>query len=321
MLRGLIIEINEDYISVMTKGMEMKKIKHKEGCKIGEEIYFHREDYIAKNNIIYWKPMAVAAMLFLAISVGGIGYAMQNTVYSVVSLDINPSVQMELNRNDKVIGLEALNEDAEDIITEEMIGQDVEDVLKQLVAKSNELGYLESEGVLLISTVEKRNDNDDIDEFLVELIKTDDFKDFNVVLTEATVEELAEADDENVSVGIRKLERIRDNASETGKTNRSEVMSVRAFFDSIEKIDLLIEADENVKLNKERMKIAIEMHKAAKAAEKEENKEATGNSENSNKPENPRDSENAGNPDKSGNSKGKSNNYLHDDEEPEVDED
>ena len=293
MLRGLIIEINDDYISVMTKGMEMKKIKYKEGCNIGEEIYFHRDDYIVKNKI-YWKPIAVAAMLFLALSVGGVGYAMQNMVYSVVSVDINPSVQMELNRNDKVIGLEALNDDAEKVITEEMIGQNVEDVLRQLVANSSDLGYLVDEGVLLISTVEKRNDNDDIDEFLLKLIETDDFKDFNVVLTESTVEELDEADEQNVSVGIRKLERIRDNASETGKTNRSEIMSVRAFFDNIENIDLLIEGDENVKLNKERMKIAIEMHKAAKAAEKEEKKETTGNLDNSNKPENPGNSGNAG---------------------------
>ena len=293
MLRGLIIEINDDYISVMTKGMEMKKIKYKEGCNIGEEIYFHRDDYIVKNKI-YWKPIAAAAMLFLALSVGGVGYAMQNMVYSVVSVDINPSVQMELNRNDKVIGLEALNDDAEKVITEEMIGQNVEDVLRQLVANSSDLGYLVDEGVLLISTVEKRNDNDDIDEFLLKLIETDDFKDFNVVLTESTVEELDEADEQNVSVGIRKLERIRDNASETGKTNRSEIMSVRAFFDNIENIDLLIEGDENVKLNKERMKIAIEMHKAAKAAEKEEKKETTGNLDNSNKPENPGNSGNAG---------------------------
>lgn len=320
MLRGLIIDINDDYISVMTKGMEMKKIKYKEGCNIGDEIYIHRDDYIVKNKI-HWKPMAAAAMLFLALSVGGVGYAMQNMVYSVVSVDINPSVQMELNRNDKVIGLEALNDDAEKVITEEMIGQNVEDVLRQLVSNSSEQGYLEDNGFLLISTVEKRNDNDDIDEFLENLIETDDFKDFNVVLTQATVEELEEADDENKSVGIRKLERIRDNASETGKNNRSEVMSVRAFFNDPKYFEMMSIDDENFKFNRERMKIAIELHKEAKAAEKEEKKETIGNSENSNKPENPGNSENAGNPDKPGNSKVKSENHLDEDDDSEVDED
>ncbi|MCK5764249.1 MAG: anti-sigma factor domain-containing protein, partial [Clostridiales bacterium] len=103
MNKGVIVKIKDKYCVVMTPGMGTKKIVRKDDCRVGQEVYFLTEDVISSVKTD-WKRYAIAAVLMLAVSVGAYAYQLQNTVYSVVALDINPSVEIELNRNDKVIG-------------------------------------------------------------------------------------------------------------------------------------------------------------------------------------------------------------------------
>ena len=51
------------------------------------------------------------------------------TVVSVITLDINPSIKLELDKDNKVINMIALNEDAKDIVLSNYEGNSLESVI------------------------------------------------------------------------------------------------------------------------------------------------------------------------------------------------
>jgi hypothetical protein len=59
-----------------------------------------------------------------------------------VTIDINPSVELIVSASDKVIEANALNEDAEVLLSElDLIGMDLDDAVDLIIATSIELGY------------------------------------------------------------------------------------------------------------------------------------------------------------------------------------
>ena len=71
-----------------------------------------------KTNAKKWAPMAVAACLALLLVGGGAGYYYQsvNGVASIVSLDVNPSIELKVNKNEKVLSATPMNDDAKEIL-------------------------------------------------------------------------------------------------------------------------------------------------------------------------------------------------------------
>jgi gas vesicle protein len=73
-----------------------------------------------------------------------------------VTVDINPSIELVVNRQDEVVYVNALNEDAEILLLElELIGLDVEDAMDLIINKAIELGYIDidaEEVVVSVST-------------------------------------------------------------------------------------------------------------------------------------------------------------------------
>ena len=65
---------------------------------------------------LHWgvKLAAMAAVLALVIAIGfGVGsYRIEHTVTSTISLDVNPSIELRVNGQERVLEVLALNEDA-----------------------------------------------------------------------------------------------------------------------------------------------------------------------------------------------------------------
>ena len=62
--------------------------------------------------------MAIAACLAVILIGSGLFYRQAHTVASVVSLDVNPSIELEVTRNEKVLRCTALNDDAKRVLAE-----------------------------------------------------------------------------------------------------------------------------------------------------------------------------------------------------------
>ena len=73
-------------------------------------------------------------------------------VASIIIFDINPSIKVSLDKDDKVISMEALNDDAKDIIYEDCEGNDLDYLIYKLVNNLVDNGYTENKIVILVST-------------------------------------------------------------------------------------------------------------------------------------------------------------------------
>ncbi|QWB95739.1 hypothetical protein KHQ89_07350 [Mycoplasmatota bacterium] len=61
-----------------------------------------------------------------------------------VTVDINPSVELVINQREKVIYVNALNEDAEVLLMDlDLIGLDVDEAMDLIIEKSIALGYID----------------------------------------------------------------------------------------------------------------------------------------------------------------------------------
>ena len=67
----------------------------------------------------------IAACLAVMLLGGGLFYQQVNAVASVVSLDVNPSIELKVNRSEKVLVCTPLNEDAKAILADMSNGADL----------------------------------------------------------------------------------------------------------------------------------------------------------------------------------------------------
>ena len=104
-----------------------------------------------------WVPWLVAACLVLAMGGGfaGLRYQQANTVASVVSLDVNPSIRLEVNRSEKVLSATPLNEDAHEILEDmDLRGADLEVAVNAIVGSLLKHGYVDELANSVLVTVQ-----------------------------------------------------------------------------------------------------------------------------------------------------------------------
>ena len=103
-----------------------------------------------KNKSIFLLP--VAACLLFAL-VFGLIYQ-ESKVDSLIIIDVNPSIEMSLNKNEKVVDVEAVNEDAEAILSNlDLKKTDLNEAINEIVSAISEGGYLDGENNGILITV------------------------------------------------------------------------------------------------------------------------------------------------------------------------
>lgn len=110
-----------------------------------------------KKSYIFAVP--VAACLILALVIGAFIYDNNFDVKTVVGIDVNPSVEISLSKNSKVLNLTALNKDADVLLSavEHKSGA-LNDVISDLVEEISEEGYLEDNSGSVLVTVMNKDD-------------------------------------------------------------------------------------------------------------------------------------------------------------------
>ena len=102
------------------------------------------------------RPLAVAAAACLCISVlgGGMAVYQNRRVESIIGIDVNPSVELSVNRNEKGLRAEALNEDAEAILDDmELKNVDLDVAVNALIGSMVKNGYLDELDNAILVTV------------------------------------------------------------------------------------------------------------------------------------------------------------------------
>lgn len=102
---------------------------------------------MTQNNKNLWvrrvSGIAAAVVLLAGAGIFARAYHISNTVSSTVALDVNPSVEIKVNAKEKVLSVDALNEDGKTIIGDmEFKGSDIDVAVNALIGSMLKNGYL-----------------------------------------------------------------------------------------------------------------------------------------------------------------------------------
>ena len=109
-----------------------------------------------------WTILVAACLAVVLLAGGGVLYQQANAVASVVSLDVNPSIELKVNSNEKVLVCTPLNDDAKAILADMSNGADLKgaklDVaVNAIVGSLVRNGYLDSISSAIMISVEDKN--------------------------------------------------------------------------------------------------------------------------------------------------------------------
>ena len=109
-----------------------------------------------------WTTLAAACLALVLLGGGGIFYQQAHAVASVVSLDVNPSIELKVSRNEKVLACTPLNEDAKAVLADmgggaDLKGAKLDVAVNAIVGSLVRSGYLDSISSAIMISVE---DND-----------------------------------------------------------------------------------------------------------------------------------------------------------------
>ena len=109
-----------------------------------------------------WTTLAAACLALVLLGGGGMFYQQAHAVASVVSLDVNPSIELKVSRNAKVLSCTPLNEDAKAILADmsggaDLRGAKLEVAVNAIVGSLVRNGYLNSISSAIMISVEDKD--------------------------------------------------------------------------------------------------------------------------------------------------------------------
>lgn len=232
-MNAVIVEISGKEMVVMDSKGCFHRMKTKDNYNIGDEILFRpNKSFISS----YFKPIAaIAATIILMISGAGYGYREYYSPYAYVDIDINPSIELVLNKHMKVLNVENLNDDAGKIIKDvkgfknKSVEQAVEMVLDNV--ESQQILKDDQENVLMY-TVSGVNEqqlpelNKKIENVTIKRLSKR-LKKENIIMEQVSIEKRNEASKLKLSPGrvilFEKLKKVKPDA----KLEEVEKMPVR----------------------------------------------------------------------------------------------
>ncbi len=185
-----------------------------------------------------WTTLAAACLALVLLGGGGIFYQQAHAVASVVSLDVNPSIELKVSRNEKVLVCTPLNEDAKAILADmgdgaDLKGAKLDVAVNAIVGSLVRNGYLSSISSAIMISVED-NDTARAEKLQRELTSTVD----GVLQTsEAKASVLTQTLTQDAGLA----QQARENSISTGKAalvNRVLALNPALKFDALAKLSV-----------------------------------------------------------------------------------
>ncbi len=142
-IKAVVLEKHKNSITVLTGDGAFQTLKYKGDAEVGEEIQLP-----VQSRATFWRIGAsVAAVVLLALmGIFGWNAWQPRTAVAMISLDINPSLQLTVDQKGEVLELESLNSEAEQLVTGlSLKGKSWGEALNEIIQKSVALNYLSEE--------------------------------------------------------------------------------------------------------------------------------------------------------------------------------
>lgn len=203
-MKGIIAEIRGNHMIVIAKNGDFSRCRKLPNCNIGDEINIPERNMKS----IYRNLSAVAASFLILIMLSSGVYAYY-TPYSYVSVDMNPSLELYVNRFERVIEVHAFNDEALQIIksSEGIKNKNVSVALEKILGNAEEAGYLKKDvGNSLMIVVSSKNKKEEavlIDKMskTSTAVLSNISSDYEIILEKTQVESYKKAKEKNISPG------------------------------------------------------------------------------------------------------------------------
>jgi hypothetical protein len=218
MRKGIILEINDLYLTLLTpEGEFLRTRKLQQEYQVGEEIHFFPEMAEIKRrkfnlsilNSFRVRTISLAAAFMLIMTVF-IPVYQGGKVYAYMSIDVNPSVELAVDDELKVLRLKGYNPEGDQLI-EEISGwkrKDAADVAEMILDKIEEKGYFEVNNDVVIATVHngevKESADQKLEKKISEIKKATQKENIELKVMEATSEDREKAKKQGLTTGLYK---------------------------------------------------------------------------------------------------------------------
>ena len=122
---------------------------------------------------------------------------LDNVVVSTITLDINPSIKIELNKNNQVINIISLNDDAKDILITNYKGKEIKEIINNITDKLIDKGYAKEELVILLG-VSGSVESEEIKEMLANKLTEKEIS-YDIIIPEITDSAIKLAKEYNIT--------------------------------------------------------------------------------------------------------------------------
>ncbi len=191
-MKSVVLEIKGKFAAVLSDDGSIKKVKNK-NYVIGQEIWsIQKEEDLKMMKLPITRKMALCASCAAIMLFGtGAGIWAYAAPYSYVSLDVNPSIEYTLNRLDRVIQVEAVNDDGQAILDElnmtDLKNKSIEDAILATVQQISDEGYFkESNPELMTATASEAVEDSNETAGMVTATASEAAKDSNETAEPAT---------------------------------------------------------------------------------------------------------------------------------------
>ncbi|MED4970553.1 anti-sigma-I factor RsgI family protein [Parageobacillus toebii] len=157
MKKGIVLELDEEFVTLLTTEGEFIQVKKDGDYEIGEEIEAQviKRPIVRRRSFRYVITSLVAAVVLLVTT---LFHFPSNEVYAYMSIDINPSIEVGVDEQLKVLKLKAYNEEGKRIVSQLSHWKKKEfvDITMEIIELSMQKGYLQEGGQVLITAVERK---------------------------------------------------------------------------------------------------------------------------------------------------------------------
>jgi hypothetical protein len=234
-VKGIVAELHNSYMIVITEKGDFIRHKKISNCKIGDEVNIKTVSFSKLT-----KQISTLAASFIIIAMLITGTYAYYSPYSYVSIDINPSLGLSVNRFDKVIAIKPLNEDAKQLLSSSgsINNKSLNDAVAEILETAYDSGYLKSNeenSVMFVISTDNEKEELKLSQE-VEKVSSEQLSklsnNYNIIIEKAQVEEYKNAIGENLSPGkvmlINEVKNIKPDMQleEVKQMSVQQVMSI-----------------------------------------------------------------------------------------------
>ncbi len=151
MEKALVMKVKKEYVLVLDDQSRYLRLKYQPGIQPGQQIYYTERDLYRKKKVNFRIAMAATVAALVLVS-----YTMINQLPTAnalplmtVSVDVNPSVELDVDAEMRVMEIRALNQDAEPLIQNSWEGEKYDTVMHEYMIALKDSGYLQDNDEVL----------------------------------------------------------------------------------------------------------------------------------------------------------------------------